>query len=80
MISIKNLSKSYKLDNGEEVKALNNINLEVKQGETIALVGNSGGGKSTVVNLIPRFYDVTGGELLINGVNVKEVPQKELPL
>ena len=40
--------------------------------ETIALVGNSGGGKSTVVNLIPRFYDVTSGDVLINNINVKK--------
>ena len=55
-----------------------NFNLSVQPNETIALVGNSGGGKSTVVNLIPRFYDVTSGDLLVDGVNVKDLSQKEL--
>lgn len=47
-------------------------------GETTAIIGSTGSGKSTVVNLIPRFYDVTGGELLIDGVNVKDVSGKKL--
>ncbi len=51
---------------------LNNINFEVKVGTKIALVGNSGGGKSTVCSLIPRFYEVLSGEILIDGVNVKD--------
>lgn len=57
---------------------LNNINLNVKQGETIALVGNSGGGKSTIVNLIPRFYDVKSGEIKINDINVKNLSLESL--
>ncbi len=50
---------------------MKNFSLEVKRGETIALVGNSGGGKSTVVNLIPRFYDVNSGSIEFDGSNVK---------
>ncbi|MCQ2735293.1 MAG: ATP-binding cassette domain-containing protein [Alphaproteobacteria bacterium] len=50
---------------------LQDINLKIKAGETIALVGNSGGGKSTFVNLLPRFYDVTAGHILINGEDVR---------
>jgi len=46
---------------------LKDINLSVKAGQTIAIVGKSGGGKTTLVNLIPRFYDVTGGAILIDG-------------
>ena len=61
-----------------DTEILEDINFVAKPGETTALIGSTGSGKSTVVNLIPRFYDVTGGELLIDGVNIKDVPQKEL--
>ncbi len=57
---------------------LKNINVNVKIGETIALVGNSGGGKTTFVNLLPRFYDVTDGEILIDGINIKDIELKNL--
>ena len=50
---------------------LDNINLVVKKGQTIALVGSSGAGKSTLADLVPRFHDVTGGEILIDGINIK---------
>ena len=55
-----------------------NSKFNARPGETTAIIGSTGSGKSTVVNLIPRFYDVTGGELLIDGVNIKDVKQKEL--
>ncbi|MBW2331023.1 MAG: ABC transporter ATP-binding protein, partial [Deltaproteobacteria bacterium] len=61
---------SFKYD---EQLVLRNINLEVKSGEVIALVGVSGGGKTTLVNLIPRFYDVTEGAILIDGHDVRDV-------
>ncbi|MBL7730722.1 MAG: ABC transporter ATP-binding protein [Chitinophagaceae bacterium] len=51
---------------------LDNINLTVKKGQTIALVGSSGAGKSTLADLVPRFHDVTGGEVLIDGINIKD--------
>ena len=54
------------------------INFVAKPGKTTAIIGSTGSGKSTVVNLIPRFYDVTKGEILIDGVNIKDVTQKEL--
>ena len=56
----------------EEVVILDNINLKIEKGKTIALVGSSGAGKSTLADLIPRFHDVTSGELLIDGINIKE--------
>ena len=55
----------------ENKPVLNNISLNVKAGETLAIVGNSGGGKSTLVNLIPRFYDVKYGAIKFDGVNIK---------
>ena len=51
---------------------LDNINLTIEKGKTIALVGSSGAGKSTLADLVPRFHDVTGGEVLIDGVNIKD--------
>jgi ATP-binding cassette, subfamily B, putative efflux pump len=57
--------------NESEEMILKNINLDVKKGETIALVGMSGGGKSTLVSLIPRFYDVTEGKILLDGVDIR---------
>ena len=57
---------------------LEDITFTAKPGETTAIIGSTGSGKSTIVNLIPRFYDVTEGELLIDGVNVKDLSQKDL--
>lgn len=57
---------------------LENISFEAEEGQTIAFVGSTGSGKSTVINLIPRFYDVTRGEIKVNGVNIKDVKQAEL--
>jgi subfamily B ATP-binding cassette protein MsbA len=67
-IEFKNIYFEYEKD----VPVLKNFNLNVSKNETIALVGNSGGGKSTVVSLLPRFYDVTQGEINIDGTNIKE--------
>ena len=57
---------------------LNNINLDVKPGEYIAFVGSSGVGKTTICSLIPRFYEATKGNVLIDGINVKEIKQQSL--
>jgi len=57
---------------------LTNINFTANQGETVAIVGGTGSGKSALINLIPRFYDVTSGEVLVNGTNVKEYKQANL--
>ena len=61
-----------------DTEILEDITFTAKPGKTTAIIGSTGSGKSTIVNLIPRFYDVTGGELLIDGVNVKDVSQKDL--
>ncbi len=57
---------------------IEDITFTAEPGKTTAIIGSTGAGKSTIVNLIPRFYDVTGGELLIDGVNVKDLAQKDL--
>ncbi|HQC30578.1 MAG TPA: ABC transporter ATP-binding protein [Acholeplasmataceae bacterium] len=56
-----------------EAKILDNINFKVNPGETVAFIGSTGSGKSTLINLIPRFYDVTSGEILIDGVNIRDL-------
>ena len=69
-IEFKNVSFSYPESNGEQV--LSNINLVIRPGETLGILGATGCGKSTLVNLIPRFYDVTEGQILIDDVDIKE--------
>jgi subfamily B ATP-binding cassette protein MsbA len=73
-IEFNNVSFSY----DEKTEILRNINLEVKYGEVLALVGTSGGGKSTLVNLIPRFFDVTSGSIKIDGTDLRDVTMKSL--
>ena len=75
LVEFKNVSFRYP---DADTEILEDINFTAEPGKTTAIIGSTGSGKSTVVNLIPRFYDVTGGELCIDGVNVKDVPQKDL--
>jgi subfamily B ATP-binding cassette protein MsbA len=72
-IELRNVSFSY-----DGVDVLRNINLTIEKGKTIALVGSSGAGKSTLADLIPRFHDVSSGELLIDGINIKEYSLKSV--
>lgn len=72
-IEFKNVSFKY-----DDVTILNNINLKIKKGKTIALVGASGAGKSTLADLIPRFHDASDGEILIDGINIKDYSLKSL--
>ena len=74
-ITFENVDFKYR-DSTEKI--LKNINLNVKKGETVAFVGNSGGGKSTLVNLIPRFFDVSGGSLRIDGIDIRDYEIKSL--
>ena len=75
LVEFKNVSFRYP---DADTEILEDINFTAEPGKTTAIIGSTGSGKSTVVNLIPRFYDVTGGELRIDGVNVKDVSQKDL--
>lgn len=75
LVEFKDVSFRYP-DADQEM--LTDVNFKAEPGKTTAIIGSTGSGKSTIVNLIPRFYDVTGGEILINGINIKEVSVKEL--
>ena len=75
-IEFKNVSFRYGTGEGELV--LKNLNFSVKKGETIAILGETGSGKTTLINLIPRLYDTTNGEVFVEGINVKDSKIKEL--
>ena len=74
-ISIENVSFQY---NKNEHEVLKHVDLDVRKGETIAFVGMSGGGKSTLISLIPRFYDVTDGSIKVDGIDIRDVTQRSL--
>lgn len=74
-LEFKNVSFKYPHADDYVIK---DINFEAKPGEVVAFIGSTGSGKSTIVNLIPRFYDVTEGEILVNGINIKDVSQHDL--
>ncbi len=76
-IEFKNVSFSYLGTEGAE-KSLENVSFSLKNGEVLGIIGGTGSGKSTLVNLLQRFYDATEGEVLINGANVKDYPDSEL--
>ena len=72
-VEFKNVS--FKYPDADEY-LLKNISFKANKGETVAFIGSTGSGKSTLINLIPRFYDATDGEVLVDGVNVKEYNQE----
>jgi subfamily B ATP-binding cassette protein MsbA len=72
-IELRNVSFSY-----DDKVVLHDINLVIEKGKTIALVGSSGSGKSTLADMIPRFHDVTGGEILVDGINIKQYTLRSL--
>lgn len=74
-VEFRNVSFRYP---GADEDVLCNINFTAQPGQTTAFIGSTGSGKSTIVNLIPRFYDVTGGQILIDGVDIRQVTQHEL--
>ena len=69
-LEFKNVTFRYE---GKDELALDNISFRIPHGKTVALVGRSGSGKSTIANLVTRFYDVTQGEILLDGVNIQEL-------
>lgn len=73
-VEFKNVSYSY----DGETKAIDDVSLEIKPNQTVAFVGPSGGGKTTLANLITRFFDAQSGEVLVGGVNVKNIEKEEL--
>ena len=73
-ISFKNVDFSYTPD----FAVLNNVNLEIHSGEKFALVGASGGGKTTICNLIPRFYEITGGSISLDGIDIRHIKKHSL--
>ena len=74
-VSFKNVSFKYK---GSQVESLEGLSLDAYEGETIGIIGGTGAGKTTLVNLIPRFYEVSSGEVAIDGKNVKDFSKKTL--
>lgn len=74
VISFKNVSFGY----GEGGMAIRNLSIDILKGQTVGIIGGTGSGKSTIINLLPRFYDLTEGELLIDGVDIKKYPLKQL--
>lgn len=72
-IEFRNVSLRYDGDN-----VLSNISLKIKKGSTLGIIGGTGSGKSSLVNLIPRFYDATQGEVLVDGINVNSYPKQQL--
>ena len=75
VVEFRNVSFAYP---DADEKTLNNINFTAEPGKTTAIIGGTGSGKSTLLSLIPRFYDVTEGEVCLDGVNIKDITQKEL--
>ena len=72
-LSFENVSFKY-----DKYAVLKNLSLKINKGQTVAIVGQSGSGKSTIANLIPRFYDVSSGEIKIDGINIKNLAKKDL--
>lgn len=75
LVEFKDVSFSYP---GADEAVLSNISFRARRGETVAFIGSTGSGKSTLVNLIPRFFDVTAGQVLVDGIDVREMDLKEL--
>ena len=75
VLTFKNVSFAYP---DSEKECISNVSFETKPGKTTAIIGSTGSGKSTIINLIPRLFDATSGEILLDGVNIKNIPIKTL--
>lgn len=75
LVEFKNVTFAYP---GSDAPVIYNISFTAKPGETTAIIGSTGSGKSTVINLIPRFFDVTSGQVLVDGVDIREMKQSDL--
>lgn len=75
VLEFKNVSFKY---GDADNECIRDISFKLNKGETFAIIGATGSGKSTIVNLIPRYYDVTGGEILLDGINIKDYPEEQL--
>ena len=75
VVEFKDVSFKYP---GADDDVLSDINFTVRSGQTTAFIGSTGSGKSTLINLIPRFYDVTGGQILVDGIDIRAIPQHDL--
>lgn len=79
-IVFENVNFAYEGKKGKNNDVLRNVNLEIHKGETIALVGGSGGGKTTMINLLPRFFDPTSGRITLDGIDLRDFDPRELRL
>ena len=77
-IEFKNVDYIYAPETPFQTQGLADISFKIKSGSFVAIAGHTGSGKSTLINLIPCFYDATKGEILIDGVNIKNVSQHDL--
>ena len=73
LVSVENLTVKYRLSDGSNFNALKDLSLEINRGQIVGIVGESGAGKSTIMSLIPRFYDSQSGKILIDGQNIYDV-------
>ena len=76
MIQLKDINKTY--HNGAPLHVLKGIDLDIRKGEFVSIMGASGSGKSTLVDLLPRYHDVQSGEILIDGLNIKDTRISDL--
>ena len=78
IIRVEHLKYVYNPGMPDETTALDAVSFRVEEGDFVGIIGSTGSGKSTLINLIPRFYDVSAGSVTVDGVDVRDIPQHEL--